>query len=268
MVVKERCDLNDDEDALIAHAVEVIRQAYGEDEIRRMAEEVVLTVPEPAESAVDTFDLSVVMSAFRKSIPNPNNEGRKPAQLTNYRSETAELIARAALAKVYGFDIPPALHATKGNRSQPILGFDGWTVARTSPDGLSLVLIQVKGTEDLKRPPGEAAKLVTECSKAVTDKAKLNDFLIACTVRCSGTEYAALLLGMVYELESSGQIASTILSPVIIRGHIEADIEDLRSLRDARISYLHAKARGMTLSLGADLTAFGRVAMAKARAHG
>lgn len=136
-----------------------------------------------------------------------------------------------------------------------------------APAGLSLVLIQVKGTDDKSRPPGEAAKLVIECGKAVTDKAKLNDFLMACVVRCQGTEYAALLLGMVAELETQGRIANTLLSPVIIRGKVEADLSDLQSLRDAKISYLHAKARGMTLSLGADLNAFGRAAMERARSN-
>lgn len=266
-VVKETCDVSNDDDALLVHAVEIIRKAYGEDEIRRIAEEAAISLPEPAEGLAGSFDTEVIMAAFRKSIPDPDGEGRKPAQLANYRSETAELIARAALAKVYGFEIPPALHATKPNRVQPILGFDGWTVALTSPAGLSLVLIQVKGTDDLKRPPGEADKLVVECSKAVTDKAKLNDFLMACVVRCQGTEYAAMLLGMVSELETAGIIANTLLSPVIVRGKVEADLDDLQSLRDATISYMHAKARGMTLSLGAELNAFGRAAMERARRH-
>ncbi|MES0881807.1 hypothetical protein [Roseibium sp. SCP14] len=265
-VVKEICNLKNADDAFILHAVDVIRQAYGEEEVRRIAEGASLTVPEPAEGIGESFDLSAVMSAFRKALPDPEAEGNKPSQLTNYRSETAELIARAALARVYGFELPPALHATKGNRAQPILGLDGWTVIRTNPEGLSLALIQVKATDDNRRPPGEAAKLVSECGKAVTDKAKLSSYLMACTVRCRGTEYAAMILGMVQELEKNGQIKNLILSPVIIRGEVEADLEDLRSLRDATVSYLHAKARGMTLSLGAELTALGRTAMAKARA--
>ncbi|GGF07978.1 hypothetical protein GCM10007285_39840 [Stappia taiwanensis] len=267
VVVKETCDLANDDDALLVHAVEVIRQAYGEDEIRRIAEEAAISLPEPAEGLAGSFDTEAIMAAFRKSIPDPDREGRKPPQLANYRSETAELIARAALAKVYGFEIPPALHAAKPNRVQPILGFDGWTVALTSSDGLCLVLIQVKGTDDRTRPPGEAAKLVVECGKAVADKAKLNDFLMACVVRCQGTEYAAMLLGMVSELETMGMIPNTLLSPVIVRGQVEADLADLQSLRDATISYLHAKARGMTLSLGTELNAFGRAAMDKARSN-
>lgn len=266
-VVKETCDLAREDDALLRHAVEVIRQAYGEDEIRRIVEQASIVPPDPAEGLVASFDTDTIMAAFRKTIPDPDREGDKPAQLTNYRSETAELIARAALAKVYGFETPPALHAAKPNRVQPILGFDGWTVAMTRPAGLSLVLIQVKGTEDVRRPPGEAAKLVIECGKAVTDKAKLNDFLMACVVRCQGTEYAAMLLGMVAELETQGRIANTLLSPVIIRGKVEADLSDLQTLRDATISYLHAKARGMTLSLGAELNAFGRAAMERARSN-
>lgn len=74
---------------------------------------------------------------------------------------------------------------------------------------------------------------------------------------------------MMLELESTERIERTIVSPVIIRGRTSADIEDLRSLRDAGTdTYLHARAFGMSLSIGTELTSFGRLAMMKARSDG
>jgi hypothetical protein len=90
-------------------------------------------VPEPSESVKGAFQLDNLIKALRSSLPNPDREGAKPEQLTNYRSETSEILARAALERVYNTATPPALHATKGNRNQPILGFDGWSVMRLAP---------------------------------------------------------------------------------------------------------------------------------------
>lgn len=268
-VVKETCNVSDVADAMLLHAAEVIRLAYGEDEIRQIAEGApLIRLPEPADELSQSFDLSLLLSAFRSSLPDPEQEGKKPAQLTNYRSETTELIARAALNAVFGFAVPPALHATKGNRNQPILGFDGWTVMKMPDGGLALVLMQVKGTDDTRRPPPEVARLLAECGRAISDYQKLKGFLCACIVRCKGTEYAMPLAIMVAELEKTDKIANTVLAPVVIRGKVEADLEDLEPLRSSTHSYLHAKARGMTLSIGADLTEFGRAAMARARQNG
>lgn len=264
-VVQETCDLSDGKDRMLLHAVAAIRNAYGEQEIREMAENAPLEVPAPADGVAGTFPVELLMSAFRSSLPDPAAEGNKPGQLTNYRSETTELLARAALAVVFGFDVPPALHATKGNRNQPILGFDGWTVMRATDGNLALVLLQVKGTEDATRPPSVAAELVTECEHAVTDFGKLKGFLMACLVRCKGTVFQEPLMNMIIELEREDRIANTILAPVIVRGSHESHIDDLSTLRGATVSFLHARARGMTVSLGAELTAFGRMAMTRAR---
>lgn len=267
-VVQENCDLTDDQDRLLLHAVTTIREAYGEQEIRAMAEDGPLVeIPEPAEGVSNTFPVDLLMQAFRSSLPDPDVEGGKPPQLTNFRSETAELLARAALAVVYGFATPPTLHATKGNRNQPILGFDGWTVMQMTDGELALALLQVKGTEDATRPPGVAAELVAECGKAVTDTGKLKSFLVACMIRCQGTEFQKPLMNMIIELERTERIVNTVLAPVIVRGSHDSHIDDLGTLRGATVSFLHAKARGMTLSIGAELSAFGRAAMTRARQH-
>jgi hypothetical protein len=267
-VVWETCNPSDAGDGFLLHTVKAIRTAYGEDELREMAEDAqLLNVPDPAEGVEGTFPTEHLIRALRSSLPNPDLEGKKPAQLTNYRSETSEIIAREALSSVYKFATPPTLHATKGNRNQPILGFDGWSVMSLENGELALVLLQVKATDDKARPPGEAAKLIVECGQAATNVEKLKGFLMACTLRCKGSPFALPLMSMVAELETTNRIANTVVSPVIIRGTVTADLGDLETLRNAKGSYLHAKARGMSLSIGADLNDFGRAAMKRARQH-
>jgi hypothetical protein len=266
-VVLESCDLNAFDDGLLKHAVDAIRAAYGEQELRDLAEnEPLLNVPEPAEG-IGGFDTEHLIQAFRSSLPDPAAEGAKPAHLSNYRSETTEIIAREALGAVFGMATPPALHATKGNRNQPILGYDGWSVMNQSSGELALVLIQVKGTDDANRPPSQAEKLVVECGAVITEVAKLKGFLAACALRCKGTPFCARLLLMLVELEKTAKVANLVVSPIIIRGFVTADLEDLQSLRAATGTFAHAKARGMSLSIGADLNAFGRKAMDGARQH-
>jgi hypothetical protein len=267
-VVLETCDLDALDDGFLKHAVEAIRAAYGEAELMTLAKDAPLVdVPDAADGVSATFATEHLLRAFRSSLPNPDAEGKKPEHLKNYRSETAEIIAREALSAVFGMATPPALHATKGNRNQPILGFDGWSVMDRASGELALVLLQVKATDEDKRPPGEAAKLIVECGQVSADVEKLKSFLIACIMRCKGTAFANALMQMVVELEATDKIANTVVAPVIIRGLVAAELEDLTSLRGATATYQHAKARGLTLSLGADLTAFGRKAMESARQH-
>jgi len=264
-VVLESCDLDVFNDGMLRHAVDAIRSAYGEQEIRDLAEnEPLLTVPDPAEG-IGSFETDHLINAFRSSLPDPDAEGQKPAHLTNYRSETTEIVAREALAVVFDMATPPALHATKGNRNQPILGFDGWSVMNQSTGELALVLIQVKGTDDTNRPPTQAARLIVECGKATTEVSKLKGFLVACALRCKDTEYCTPLIKMLVELEKTSKVANLMVAPVIIRGLVTADLEDLKSLREATATFGHAKARGMSLSIGADLNDFGRKAMDAAR---
>lgn len=265
-VVIEACDLEDLNDGMLKHAVTAIRDAYGEAELKAMAAEAPLQdVPDAADGVSSTFATDHLLRAFRSSLPNPDAEGNKPEHLKNYRAETAELLAREALNVVYAMATPPALHATKGNRNQPILGFDGWSVMDRSSGELALVLLQVKATDDEKRPPGEAAKLIVECGRVSTDVEKLKGFLMACIFRCKGTPFATALMNMVVELETTSKITNTVVAPVLIRGLVAADLEDLTSLRGAAGTFQHAKARGLSLSIGANLTAFGRKVMERAR---
>lgn len=267
-VVHETCDPENGDDPFLQHVAKAIRRIYGEEKFREMAEGM-SSIPAPADGVEANFQTERLMKMFRAGLPNPDKEGNKPEHLKNFRSETAEIIAREALSVVFGFATPPALHATKGNRNQPALGFDGWSLVANAEEQVSLVLIQVKATDDERRPPGEAAKLIKECAAAASDREKLNDYLCACVIRCEGTPLGQTLMKMMLELESTERIERTIVSPVIIRGRISAEIEDMRSLRDAGTdTYLHAKAFGMSLSIGTELTSFGRLAMMKARSDG
>ncbi|NNH83560.1 hypothetical protein HLH89_21360 [Rhizobium laguerreae] len=267
-VVHETCDPAKDDDPFLQHVAGAIRRLYGEERFREMAD-AMPPIPSPADGVETNFPTDRLMKMFRAGLPNPDKEGNKPEHLKNFRSETAEIIAREALSAVFGFATPPALHATKGNRNQPALGFDGWSLATNSEEEVSLVLIQVKGTDDERRPPGEAAKLVKECALAASDVEKLNDYLCACVTRCDGTSLWPTLISMMLELETTQRIERTIVSPVIIRGRTSASIDDLRSLRAAgAATYRHAKVFGLSLSIGAELTDFSRLAMKKARNDG
>jgi len=108
-VVIEQCNLSDPADALVAFTARAIRNAYGEPELRALGEEAasLVIVPEPADSVTAKFGVvNNILAAFRSSLPNPDKEGKKPKHLTNYRSETAEIIAREALGEVFNLVTP------------------------------------------------------------------------------------------------------------------------------------------------------------------
>lgn len=265
-VVLESCDLAALDDGMLKHAVDAIRSAYGEQEIRALAENApLIDIPDAADGVLTAFDTEHLINAFRASLPDPSEEAGKPAHLTNYRSETTELVAREAMSAVFGMATPPALHATKGNRNQPILGFDGWSVMNQSNGELALVLMQVKATDDAKRPPAPAANLIVECGEVSKRIGKLKGFLTACVVRCHGSPFQDGVARMLVELQRTDGIKNLVVAPVIIRGLVPADLEDLKSLRAATSGFGGALTRGMCLSLGADLTEFGRAAMDRAR---
>lgn len=265
-VVAEQCDPTNANDPLVLFTAQAIRDAYGEQEIKAMAEEIMLLpLPEPADAVTANFCLDELLASFRDGLPDPKSEGNKPPQLSNYRSETAEILAREALKRVFNMATPPSLHATKGNRNQPILGFDGWTLMALECGNLSLVLVQVKATDDKNRPPGEAEKLINECSIASVDIQKLKGFISACIVRCKGTEFAKTLIEMLVELRKANKIENTVVAPVIIRGLVSANHDDLASLKTSTTKFGSSRARGMSISIGANLNDFGQIAMNKAR---
>src|SRR6266576_805191 len=134
------CDPGDNADPLLVVTVAGVREAYGEAELRAIAE------PDPL--VANTYDLTAILAAFRRSLPDPTAEGAKPLSLRNYRSETAEVVARHALTAAFGVDFPASPQLGKTNPNQPILGFDGWGLLSLADGGWAFVLVLVKGTED------------------------------------------------------------------------------------------------------------------------
>jgi hypothetical protein len=141
------CDLADPADPLLKRVSTAVRNAYGEAKIIAIAEQI------NADPSVQLrFNLDAVTKAIRKGLPDPSKEANKPAQLTNFRSEAAEMVAKCALQDAFGIDFPVSPQEGKTNANQPILGFDCWGMLF---HGLacSVVLVQINGTEDEKAPP-------------------------------------------------------------------------------------------------------------------
>jgi hypothetical protein len=263
-VLKCQCDLSDVEDALIAETVNLVRRSYGEEAIitdvqQLMADDLLL----------GTFNLEHLVAAVRMGMPDPDAEGDKPKHLTNYRSQAAEMIAKLTLAHVFGFQYPVAAQEASGNPNQPILGFDGWGIWKSEDGHFTLVLIQVKATDDSKRPPGEARKLIKEC-KSIPKSPSLIARALSTMVRLlesvdNETLKKALVL-MLHGLGEHKQLPTIFVAPTIVRGNVAADIKDLKSIRAAAPDYAPAIARGVSVSLGVTLEDFGRTVMESARA--
>jgi hypothetical protein len=251
------CNPGDNADPLLVLTVAGVREAYGEAELRALAE------PDPL--VANTFDLTAILAAFRQGLPDPAAEGAKPLSLRNYRSETAEIVARHALAATFGVDFPASPQLGKTNPNQPILGFDGWGLLSLADGGRAFVLVLVKGTEDPSRPPGEAHKLAQEFRAAPTKRDALCRALSVLAVVLSDASLKGVILEM---LESMGQDVPPrlIVAPVIVRGTLSSHIDDLKPVRAVRGEIAPATGLGLTVSIGASLEDFGKAVMAMARA--
>lgn len=162
-----RCavDLDVNSDAILSAIVLRARQSYGE--------QVVDSVPEPDSGVAELFDLGAVRMAIRAGMPDPALELGKRPSLRNYRSEATELIAQEILANVYQVLFPASAQAIKGNANQPVLGFDGWGLLDLDDGTVALVLVQVKGSDQDRRPPDVAQALSDECCRVPREPAKL-----------------------------------------------------------------------------------------------
>lgn len=258
-LVQSACDLDAPEDALVTELATMVREAYGEHDIIQMAEP--LKEPDPA--VADTFDLALVRG-FRKGLPDPAAEANKPPQLSNYRSETAELLARGALAAAHAIEFPTAPQRGKTNANQPILGFDGWGMLKMTEQRWALVLVQVKGTDDPLRPPKEAHKLAEECRRAHT---KLDAVARALTVMAVQTKDLPINRVIVQMLATVGEgiMPQLVVAPVVVRGEVAAQQADLNPVRTVIQGLPTVIGRGMVMSIGVDLTRFGQVVMHHAR---
>ena len=260
-VLKANCNLSDDSDLLVQHIVEFVRRSYGEEKIIALAEELF-----SEEIDGGTFNLSHLRDAIRSSLPNPDEEksSKKPQHLTNYRSETGEMVAKAALAHVYQFMYPAAPQEGKLNQDQPVLGFDGWGFLRLSSTEFAFVLVQVKTTDQDKCPPDEADKLATECKNGVKGLSKLARALCAVVRLLIETELQLAVLRML-EIIGKGSLPTINVAPAINRGKSSGDIKDMAPIRAAQADYAPAVSWGVSVSIGAPLTDFGSVVMQRAR---
>jgi hypothetical protein len=261
-VVNCQCDLSDHSDPIIVETVNLIRKSYGEN-----------VVIEDAQAFIDdgllegTFDFLHLTTAIRMGMPDPEAEGNKPLPLTNYRSQSAEMLVKNVLAQVYNFQYPVAAQETTGNPNQPILGFDGWGIHKDPDSNYTLVLIQVKATDQNKRPPAQALELVDECKDIPKNPSAIARSLTTIAIILRSPDNNLLKSAVMRMLETLGkkQLPNIMVAPAIVRGITTSDIEDLQPIRQAGVHYTPAIGRGLSVSLGVKLEDFGRTVMLKAR---
>jgi len=255
------CDLANPRDELVRSTAGLVRNAYGEDVI---VEAWLAMEPDP--EIAETFTVDHLVAGFRMGLPNPASEGNKPPQLTNYRSESAEMLARGALA--CAFESLQFLIAPQGgklNPNQPILGFDGWAIRATEEQGAALVLVQVKATSVLETPPPESSVLAEECKRLPRQKGPIARVLSVMAKHLPNGQMRSAVLRMLTRL-GSGELPALVVAPVLIRGVGSSALADLAPIVDVTADFHPAAGCGASVSLGVDLNEFGRKVMDAARA--
>jgi hypothetical protein len=261
-VATGECDLTSDDDPLLLAISSLVREAYGEDELLAAVQEALLIEVDPA--VAEAFDLAGIRASFRLGLPDPEAERTKPGALRSYRSEAAEFVARRALADAFSILIPTHPQRGKVNSNQPFLGFDGWGLMDTS-GFFVLVLIQVKGTDQRACPPAEAHKLAAECAAIPRDIGKLARALSVMAVNLRNTPFLLPLAKMLAGLRQMN-LPPMVVAPVVVRGLTLGDIGDLSPIREAVDSYNPAGTRALAVTIGVNLTEFGKRIMDMARA--
>lgn len=256
-VVHCNCTLSSTVDPLLLHAVDLLRNAYGEDAVVSLAH------PDPGVEA--SFDLTAITAAVRRGLPDPDAEKGKPQRLANYRSEPAELLAQGGLSSAYGVQFPAAPQRGKTNANQPILGFDAWGVLEMDTAQPSLVLVQVKGTEETVSPPSIAETLADECCRVPKD---IDAICRALTVLVLAVQdqppMVTAILAMLEQL-GQGSLPKLVVAPAIVRGSLAASMSDLDPIK-AKVGSMHpAACKGLALSVSVPLTEFGRTVTTMAR---
>jgi hypothetical protein len=241
----------------------MVREAYGESIVVAVATNELANV-DPG--VADAFDLDAIKAGFRLGLPDPEEEkkGGKPPALRNYRSESTEMVARGALAKIHGIAFPAHPQLGKANPNQPFLGFDGWGLLATD-DGLVLTLVQVKGTDHESSPSPEAHRLAEECKAVPRDVGKLARAISLLVVNVVGQPEKQALVRMLAQL-GRGELPKMVVAPVVVRGLTLAEMADLQPVRQASPEYAPAVGRGLAVSIGVHLTEFGERVMKLARA--
>jgi hypothetical protein len=260
VVVTAACDLADLADPLITATVALVRKSYGEEKLLEKADTVLAV-----EIANGSFQIEHLLAAIRGGLPDPSTEGKKPVVLTNYRSQSAEMVAKIALSAAYEFVYPAAPQEGSTNPNQPVLGFDGWAIANGTGGSHVFVLIQVKGTEEVKCPPREAHTLAEECKRVPREPTKLSRALCL-LLRClKDADPMCPPIFRMLEALGRGELPTMHVAPVVVRGISAAHMDDLRPIRQASPEFAPATARGAVMAIGVSLNEFGRIVMEKAR---
>jgi hypothetical protein len=247
--VRLECTIEED-DPLVEETTTYLRNAYGEDSI----------TGEAASSVEEQFDMKRIQEALRKGYPNSEEEGDKPDHLKNFRSETAELLAKKLLEEIVGVQFPVHAQATKGNPNQPVLGFDGAGFIQIDSEYF-LALMEVKGTED--SPSSVADTLASECLDVPESEGKLSSALSMLATRLEGTEFHPITLRLLEKLGGGG--IEMVLAPVVVKGTSEPSIDDLDPIVEVIDGIEPHKARGMSVALGVSLSEFAEFVTAQAR---
>lgn len=248
----------DESCAFFSEMIQEVKDVYGETSIISMAEDI-----EAADMKI-SFDQSKIKNALKMGLPDPSVETSKPKQLTNYRSEAAELLARKALVASYNILFPVAAQTVKGNANQPILGFDGWGILKYVDGSFGLVLVQVKGSDENKSPPKVIQELLEESRNARFQKSTMVRALVTLAHLIKDEELKSVLLKMLEEI-GDDKLPSIVVAPVLIRGKLESSLDDIVDLIDGALDYEPAKSRGATASIGQCLSDFGFELFTKAR---
>jgi hypothetical protein len=258
-VLQASVDFDDPDDALVSAVVAEFRRAYGEDHLEAIA------IP-PDTGVASRFDLRAILAASRMGMIDPETEGNRPAQLRASRSEAAEMVARVALRAAFDIDFPVAAQVCKGNASQPVLGYDGWGVVALE-GGLALALVQVKATDDPDRPPAQSGVLERECCAAsALVPEKIARALCSMVRLLDEGEIRDSLLRMMQQL-GKGEPLRLVIAPVLVRGNVEAHVDDLAGLISSSTSFIPAEPRGAVAGVGVELGEFGVQVTSLARAE-
>lgn len=254
-VLTYECTQPIEDDQFFLHMVQLARDVYGEYLLNEL--------PEVDPAVEDSFDLSAITKAVRSSLPDPEDEEKKPANLRNYRSEAAELVARKALGDSFGFIFPAAAQVTKGNASQPILGFDGWGMIELEENSWAFVVIQVKGSDDSNSPPGVVDELISECKRAPNEPSKLTRALVSILALVRDEKIRTIVLRMLERLGQNKPL-KLIVAPVIVRGKVGSNLSDISSLKDEIDATDSSHLNAASASIGIDLNTFGKSLFEKA----
>lgn len=248
-VAQLTCEI-EKEDPLVRSTVDYLRVAYGEEAV----------LGEAVSSVEERFDLSRIREAIRKGYPDSAEEGKQPQHLKNFRSETAELLAKKLLGEIVGIEFPIHGQATKRNPNQQVLGFDGAGFLQIGSE-YYLALMEVKGTEGSPELAGE--ELIKECVEIPDSEPKISSSLTMLAVRLEGTEFYSITLKLLQEL-SEGRL-EMVVAPVIVKGTSVSSITDLEPIIDKSDLIEPNRARGMSVGLGVNLTEFSEVVTSLAR---